>query len=181
MAILVDVATDSVALGTDFVGLSLAYHFSVLDAVALSDDLSIEATFNTDLVVLADQTVVSLTSGKVIQDTAAVTDSTAVGFVRWKDLTETLGVTDVTSVALSYNVSNSDVISTTEMIHTWKPSVDGVFQASLSGDSELNAVLIKLNTSTPEVVAPPPKTVSLPKAPSPFIEHNVVNPNPRRT
>lgn len=179
MAILVDVATDSVSLGSDFIGLNLAYHYTLSDAFLTSDSVSIEATYNTDLVEILDQVGIGMTLVKVSQDAVAAADSISVGFVLWRNVLEALAVTDNVALAGSYSVTNSDSYLVNDVIHTWNPTVDSVFQANLEGTANLSAVLVKKNNTTPEVLAPPPKTTSLPKTPGPFIDHNMINTNPR--
>lgn len=162
MAILVDVSTDSI-LGTDSVALSLAYQQVLLDALSASD-----------------QVFITRTLGVVPQDSVSASDTIAVGFVRWVSPTDSVSTTDTTGLAVSYHITNLDPVALTDVIHTWNPTTDQNFQASLEGGSELQAVLVKKVTTAPEVVAPPPRNVVLPKPPDPHIEYNTINLDPRR-
>lgn len=163
MAILVDVTMDTI-LGSDAVSLSLIYHrLPSVDGLTALDEITLNASYNVKP-----------------QDSIVVTDSAFLGFVRWASPSDEVSLSDSLGIAVSYNITNLDEVSLTDKTHIWKPSVDGTFQTSLEGGSNLAAVLVKKNTSIPTPQAAPPRSVVLPKQPVQLVEHNTINLDPTR-
>jgi len=148
------------------------------DVAALLDQLMIETVFNVDPVSIGDHVSTTLTLGVVATDSAALTDVAAVGFVRWANPADSVAFTDVTALALSYAIKASDTMVISDVPHTWKIPGDGILQATLEGEGDLQASLVKRKAPSNQVVNPPPRVVMLPKPPAVRTEHPVVNPNP---
>lgn len=152
---------------------------AISDVSAVSDQLLIETAFNSDPIDATDSVVVSRTLGVVASDSVATSDTIQRGFVLWANLFDNLFVPDQVVLNAQYNLTFSDTVTTTDLSHTWQ-TANGKLTATLEGDSDLNAVLMKRNTAAPVPQTRPPRVTNLPKPPPILTHHVTVDPSPPR-
>jgi len=169
---------DEVIVLTDSTFVSLETGASVQDTISVTDQVTVETSFNTDAITVFDQLLVAMTYGVAASDSVAVTDAVARGFDLIGVAQDTIALTDGLFTNLDYTLNLSDTLSLTDVIHTWAEPADGVLQVDFEGDGELNAVLVKRKPPPAVVSAAPPRVTLLPRPPKEFSTHNVVNPNP---
>lgn len=170
--------SDVLSIDPDAIALAASFQYNLNDLIALSDSMFVETTFNTDNVEVSDSVGVTRTVGVVASDSVAATDAAVTGFVRWASPSDSVTIADEFSRQISYSRGISDTAEVSDTVHTWQ-AVDAILTATLEGEADLQAVLVKKKAADIPAGAPP-RVVLLPKPPKTLQEHNVVNPNPPR-
>jgi hypothetical protein len=192
---------DVLSLDPDLVALAAEYQYTLGDAAVVADSITaglVQESTSTDNMSTTDTVSAATELGRVVSDSALLADSVAYAIDVALTLSDTITVaeslaaglakdvfpqdsvaaSDETSTAAAYDRAPVlDVFTTSDETYSW---VNGILSATLTGESDLTAILVKRRPPPAFTNAAPARTQVIPRTQPETIEHFVVNPTPPR-
>jgi hypothetical protein len=192
---------DVLSLDPDLIALAAEYQYTLGDAAVVVDTVTAGLTqesTSTDNMSTTDTVSAVTELGRVVSDSALLADSVAyaidvaltlsdavtvaeflaAGLIKDVFPQDSVAASDETSTAAAYDRDPVlDVFTTSDETYSW---VNGILSATLTGEADLTAILVKRRPPPAFTNAAPARTQVIPRTQPETIEHFVVNPAPPR-